>query len=57
MTENVYWLFLEELRRSGVTNMYGAVPYLQEAFDLDKEDAINILSDWMKNYNREDYEE
>ena len=57
MTNNKYWLFLESLRQSGVTNMYGAVPYLQEAFRIDKEDAKRILADWMINYNREDYEE
>jgi len=26
--------FLDQLRESGVTNMYGATPYLIEAFDL-----------------------
>ena len=50
-----YWNFLELLRRSGVTNMFGATPYLQESFDLDKTKARNILADWMKNYNRDDY--
>lgn len=50
-----YWNYLEELRRSGVTNMYGAVPYLMEEFDLDKNEAREILTDWMKNYNPNDY--
>lgn len=27
-----YFTYLEELRHSGITNMYGAVPYLQRAF-------------------------
>lgn len=58
MTDNPYWLYLEDLRRSGVTNMYGAVPYLMDAFpELSKGEAVVILSDWMKNYNRDDYEE
>lgn len=56
MTTNKYWIFLEELRKSGITNMYGACPYLQEAFDLSFAEAKEILIDWMKNYNREDYE-
>lgn len=47
--------FLERLRRSGVTNMYGATPYLVEEFSLTKEEAINILVDWMKNYDPADY--
>ena len=52
----MYWRFLEDLRRSGVTNMFGAVPYLMEAFYLDEYKAREILSDWMKNYNPKDYE-
>ncbi len=56
MTKNPYWLFLEELRKSGVTNMYGAAPYLMEAFDISKNEAIKILADWMRNYDRKDYE-
>lgn len=55
-TTNEYWIYLENLRRSGVTNMFGAAPYLQEAFGLDYKEAKDILCDWMKNYNREDYD-
>ena len=55
-TTNKYWIYLEELRRSGVTNMYGAAPYLQEEFGLECDEAIKILADWMENYKREDYE-
>lgn len=29
-TTNEYWIYLENLRRSGVTNMYGATPYLMK---------------------------
>lgn len=56
-TTNKYWIYLEELRRSGVTNMYGAVPYLQSEFFISREEARKILSDWMTNYNSEDYDE
>ena len=56
MTGNKYWLYLENLRRSGVTNMYGAAPYLMKEFDLDSYVATLILGDWMKKYNRKDYE-
>lgn len=55
-TTNKYWLFLEQLRRSGVTNMYGATPYLMIAFGLSQNEAMNVLADWMKNYNEADYE-
>ena len=55
-TTNEYWIYLEQLRRSGVTNMFGAVPYIMDEFDVDRAEASKILSNWMKNYNSEDYE-
>lgn len=55
-TKNKYWIYLENLRKSGVVNMYGAGPYLQKAFDLTKDEAKEILLDWMDNYKEEDYE-
>lgn len=55
MTNNSYWWYLEDLRRSGITNMYGAAPYLQDEFCLTHEEATKILIDWMKNYDPADY--
>ena len=55
-TVNKYWIFLENLRRSGVVNMFGAAPYLEAAYGLDKKEAKRVLLDWMNNYNPEDYE-
>jgi len=43
--------YLDELRESGVTNMYGASPYLMHAFDLSKQDAITILTYWMHSFS------
>lgn len=57
MTDNKYWIFLEQLRRSGVINMYGAVPWLETAFNMSHTEAVKILTDWMGNYNPKDYEE
>lgn len=54
-TTNVYWIYLEQLRRSGVTNMFGASPYLVEEFGLSRNEARTILTDWMNNYNPDDY--
>lgn len=56
-TKNKYWIYLENLKQSGVVNMFGAAPYLQKTFDLSEEEATNILSEWMKNYNEDDYKE
>lgn len=52
---NKYWEFLERLRRSGVTNMYGAAPYIEAEFGVSHGEATAILADWMRNYNRDDY--
>ena len=46
-----YYRWLEDLRQSGITNMYGATPYLKEAFPEVCNDAQRILGSWMKNYN------
>ena len=55
MTDNKYWLFLERLRKSGVTNMYGSPQYLMEAFGLGFHEAVKVVNEWMKNYNPADY--
>lgn len=43
--------FLEELRDSGVTNMYGAGSYLSEEFDLTDKEAGEYLIFWMKSFD------
>jgi len=55
-TTNEYWIYLENLRKTGLVNMYGAGPYLENDFGLSKQEARKILLDWMHNYNPEDYE-
>lgn len=40
--------YLCALRDSGVVNMFGAVPYLQGKFHLDKREAERVLLEWMK---------
>lgn len=56
MTDNKHWIYLENLRRSGETNMYGATPYLEREFHIDHAEAVKILVDWIENYDRKDYE-
>ncbi len=44
--------FLDELRESGVTNMYGATPYIQSEFpNLGREKATEVLSYWMRTFS------
>ena len=41
------FIYLNRLRESGETNMYGASPYLQEQFFVNRREASKILTDWM----------
>lgn len=45
------FLYLDTLRDSGVTNMFGAAPYIGEAFDLSRKDAHALLKEWMQTYS------
>ena len=47
--ENIFD-YLEDLRDSGQINMFGASPYIVEAFGLNKYQAREILSEWMHGY-------
>lgn len=48
----VYYNTLEAIRKSGITNMYGAAPYLEEFYpELSKDESREILCNWMANYS------
>ena len=47
-----YYNYLNDLRDSGVVNMFGATPYLQKEFGLSRKEASEILSDWMKSFEK-----
>ena len=45
--------FLDDLRASGATNMFGARPYLRDEFsDLTNEQAATVLGYWMRTFPR-----
>jgi len=43
--------FLNMLRDSGKVNMFGAGPYVQEAFDFNRHQAKQYVLAWMKSYS------
>lgn len=45
--------FLDALRSSGVTNMFGATPYLIEAFGMSRLEGRTILAYWMETFGRD----
>jgi hypothetical protein len=45
--------FLDTLRESGETNMFGAGAYLREEFpELDKREANKIVTAWMEGFGK-----
>lgn len=49
--EETYLLYLDKLRDSGVTNMFGAAPYIKLEFPhLTTLEARYILSHWMQTF-------
>jgi hypothetical protein len=55
--KTVMFEYLDGLRESGVCNMFGARPYLQEAFNLPKNEASAILSEWMATFGQRHHKE
>ena len=47
MEEQEVFEYLDRLRESGVTNMFGASPYVQEEFDITRKEARELLIKWM----------
>ena len=43
--------FLNDLRDSGVTNMFSAGSFLMEEFNFDEETAVQWLSSWMQDFS------
>jgi hypothetical protein len=42
--------FLGCLRESGICNMFGAAPYLEDEFKLTRYEARQLLMEWMKSF-------
>ena len=49
--ERAVFMFLDALRETGITNMYGASPFIRERFpDLNRYDANRLLCRWMETF-------
>lgn len=49
-TQDEVNIFLDVVRSSGVTNMFGAGAYVQEHFGVTKYEARDFLSEWMRTF-------
>ena len=43
-------VYLNDLRDSGDTNMYGASPYVELQFNMTRREARTLVSLWMNNF-------
>lgn len=46
--------YLNDLRRSGVTNMFGASEYLEAKFGLTRKQGRDCLTHWMTTFTESD---
>lgn len=46
-----YLEFLDNLRESGITNTFGATPYIMQELGLEENESREVLRHWMKTFN------
>lgn len=51
IVDEEHLVYLDRLRESGVTNMFGAGDYVAGSFDVTKREAATILSYWMESFS------
>ena len=42
--------YLDRLRESGAVNMFGAAPYVEQNFDVDRREAKALHKEWMETF-------
>jgi len=47
---NEHLEYLDDLRESGVTNMWGAAPYVENEFDISLKEAQDICEYWRNSF-------
>ena len=48
----VVFLFLDDLRESGVTNMYGSGSYIRDEFGCSKQEATKLFVAWTEAFTK-----
>lgn len=51
MDKEMVFEFLDTLREGGAINMFGAGPYVQDAFGLDRREARDLVLEWMETFS------
>ncbi len=50
MNKEEMFVYLDNIRETSAINMFGAAPYLQDAFGLSRHEARDILLEWMDTF-------
>lgn len=51
MNKEHFFVYLDNLRESGKINMFGAAPHLAQAYELTRQEARDILLEWMQTFD------
>lgn len=44
--------YLDDLRESGIVNMFGSPEFIQDEFGLSQDMARDIVSEWMRTFSQ-----
>lgn len=50
--KNAVFEFLDVIRESGSINMFGAAPYIVDAFGVTRYEAKDLLLEWMQTFGQ-----
>ena len=42
--------YLNALRDSGITNMFGSVPYVRRVFNVSQSEGVTLVAEWMESF-------
>ena len=51
VNKNKVFEYLDALRDSGITNMYGSPAYVHAAFDVTQGEAVKLVTEWMQTFS------
>lgn len=51
-TKAEMFIYLDNLRESGVTNMFGAPAYVEQHFGITWDEASKVTGEWMRTFSK-----
>ena len=50
--KNKVFIYLDGLRRSGITNMFGAPAYVRTMFAVSRGESVKLVAEWMETFSQ-----